>query len=112
MAGKAKPEAGGQGPTYWDVERLLESVERVYNVKVVFLITCMKTGYAGQLTWYVRANGHEPKHLDKLPRNVGAANFRGNDGASTMPAAMYLALVRLDEQLGIVSSVATQTALF
>jgi len=100
------------GPAWFDVEVYQEQIERLYGIQVVYVTTCVAVKGGGRRSWWVRAEARTPKQLDKPAGRAGGYGFRGNGGASTMAAAMYMALAKLDEVLGANQGVAEQRAMF
>ena len=100
------------GPAWYDVEVYQEAIERLYDVQIVFVTTCVSVKGGGRRSWWVRAEARVPKSLDKPASRAGGYGFRGNGGASTMAAAMYMALAKLDEVMGERRSGAEQQAMF
>jgi hypothetical protein len=104
---------GGQyGPSWWDVERAHEELEREFDCQVLYTATCTKTGKEGRYGWWIRATAHPPRKLNAAPRAVGAAAFRGNSGAKTYTAAMHLALLHLRFKLEEKEEGAEQASMF
>jgi hypothetical protein len=92
---KESENSGGNGPSWWDVERLLQELSTRYNVSVLVTTTCSRDKSSGRCSWWVRSEAHPLKRLCEPAIAVGAHGFRGNGGASTYPTALYLALGRL-----------------
>lgn len=103
---------GTRGPSWWDVEELHKRVETQYNCQVLYLATCTRTRKEGRYGWWVQAAAHEPKALSRPARAVGAAAFRGNSGARTYTAALWLALLNLLDALDDKRIAAEQQQLF
>jgi len=108
-----RDNTGGQyGPSWWDVERAHEAIEAEFDCQVLYTATCTRTGKEGRYGWWVSASAHPRRRLNAPPRAVGATAFRGNGGAKTYTAALYLALVYLRDKLEGEAESAEQAALF
>lgn len=104
---------GGQyGPSWWDVEQLHERIEAQYDCQVAYHATCTRTGASGRYGWWIRAGAFERKRLDGLARAWGGYAFRGNGGAKTYTAAMWMALSALEDALNERKTAAEQRSLF
>lgn len=87
------------GPSWWDVERRVDDVETRHDCQVVVTLLCTREKGRGITGWTVYAKAHERKKLSAQALQCGTAALRGNRGAKTLPAALYQALLELDEKL-------------
>lgn len=101
-----------RGPSWYDVERHLLDLEKRLgrHVRVELHHTADKMRGGVYWTAYVCVVGARPGKPQAV--HGGSYPFRGKGGASTVTAALVLALYRLEEQLDQDESEAAQQALF
>lgn len=101
----------GRGPSWWDVGRLVDEVQRRTGRVVRFEVAPVRYANTPPGVWHVRVI-----QLDGGREVVGAAcggyQFKGNAGAATMSAAFYMAVLRLNGKLDEVEERARQAAMF
>lgn len=100
------------GPSWWDVERLHDELERRYDRQITFQAFCHHDRGSGRTAWTVTATSHPRGQASNVHVRGGSHGFRSNGGARTMPAAMLLALHKLDDALNERTSEAEQRSLF
>lgn len=92
--------AGGEhGPSWYDVEQMHAYLQTAHDVGIVYEATCTLSRSTGRYGWWVRACARPPKRLGLPNIAVGAYAFRGNGGARTYTAALYQALLDLQDGL-------------
>jgi hypothetical protein len=100
------------GPSWYDVERLLGQIQVHYHRKVNVQLGWRQDPHTERVYWVVVLQSFDTTK-GKEDGCVGASyNFKGNDGAKTVTAALYMALVELDSKLGERQHQAKQTTLF
>jgi len=104
---------GGQyGPSWWDVERAHESIEKEFDCQVAYSITYSGKAKGGNGAWWIRAGAYTPRRINVEARAWGAYGFRGNSGAKTLSAAMHMALLHLRCKLEEKEEGAKQASMF
>lgn len=94
------------GPTWNDVEAYSSDLRGRYSVHVVFRVSFYAAGKSGSSCASVVADARASNAPQAAVRATAYAAFRGTNGAKTMPAAMYLALVELEGKLAGIETVA------
>jgi len=87
------------GPSWRDVEQYTERLQITHDCAVVVTLLPNLERGKGVWSWTVYAKAHVPKRLHEQALQCGTSALRGNRGAKTLPAALYLALLELDEKL-------------
>lgn len=104
---------GGQyGPSWWDVEAAVASLEDEYDCQVAFNITFTQIGSERRPSWWVNAGAYQRRRLTAPARAYGGYGFKGNSGSKTMAAAMLMAVLRLRDGLEAKTEEAQQASLF
>jgi hypothetical protein len=90
---------GEWGPTWNDVRRTAQLLEEEYGVRLQFVIDPGQVGmrYAGNLM-HIRVRAYH-RDAGDFDGHWAASSMGGNAGTKTMPAAMYLALLNMQEIL-------------
>jgi len=101
-----------QGPTWWDVERHLVDLTKRCGSHVTVQRVWSQDARSERFTWHahVSVKGYRKGKPDAV-RGASHA-FRGNGGSATMPAAIVVALFKLEEALAEAEEDAQQQALF
>ena len=109
---KEEGTSGSVGPSYWDVERLKDDLCRRFNCWVHFDVTISFDKRHQRHTWTVTAVRSDAGTYERGVGFHSSYSFRGLSGATTMPAAMCMALNRLWERLEDRESSAASQASF
>ena len=102
----------GTGPTWADVQDTVSIIEGESGLQVVFKVRFYKAGKLGARNASVVAEACRGAGARAETVAWGWHDFRGPSGAKTMPAAMYMALLRLQDKLDDRADSAAQLAAF
>jgi hypothetical protein len=105
-------QANEHGPSWWDVEQLHDEMERRWDRQIVLQAFCSHDRESGRASWQVVATSHPRGRPSNVDVRGGSYAFRGRSGAKTMPAAMLLALHRLEDALTEKKTASEQRSLF
>jgi len=87
------------GPSWWDVERLVVDFQKTWRRKLRIVFCPHHDPYSGAVTWSILVTTFlvvENKEVSVRGKNWP---FRGKSGASTVPAAVTMALSALWAEL-------------
>ena len=102
----------GTGPTWNDVQSTVEALETQSGAQVVLRVRFYKAGPKGHRSASVVAAACRGAGASATEIAYGYYGFRGAGGASTMPAAMYMALLMLQDKLDARRDKAQQQSAF
>jgi hypothetical protein len=106
------PNEKTYGPSWWDVERLQASLRKVYHRDLMINVCPCENPHSGATYWTITIQTAEKGTAFSKSIIGASATFKGNCGAKTITAAIYMALLELDEKLGERQAQAKQAALF
>lgn len=92
MGARDPYEESTRGPGYWDVQELMRTIKEAYTGDVFFETSCHLNRADGRVHWWVIAKVRIWKGRLNCDWVQTGAQFLGNGGAKTMPAAMHIAL--------------------
>ena len=99
MGARDPYEESTRGPGYWDVQEAMRAIKARWTGDVFFETSCHLNRHDGKVHWWLIAKVRiwsGPYSVDWVQ---AGAQFLGNGGAKTMPAAMHLALCRCIDKL-------------
>jgi len=102
----ANEETGTNGPTWGDVHDYVDRLQGRWKVHVVVCTRFWETGKPPRRSASVVVEARESQAVGAQVRAQGHASFRGNAGARTMPAAIWVALSELEGKLEGIETVA------
>lgn len=108
----SKHEPAVQGPSWHDIHDYVSKLEGTFAVQVVFETRFWEAGRPPRRSAQVVAQARKGAAAGAPVLQMGYYAFRGNNGAATMPAAMWFALVELEARLEDAKKVAEQQAMF